>query len=88
MLLVVKNVPNSDERTSCSVLASSSGSPIGGIHVKFEQTTATASLASLAGRFGTVSASAGGRLCTSASLDRNRITDLFSANGAIAAAYS
>ena len=54
--------------------------------MKFEHTTATDLPCFTAGRFGIVSASAGGRLCSSASLDRIRITDLFSANGATAAA--
>ena len=56
------------------------------MHVKFEHTTATDLPCFTAGRFGIVSASAGGRLCSSASLDRIRITDLFNANGATAAA--
>ena len=54
--------------------------------MKFEHTTATDLPCFTAGRFGIVSASAGGRLCSSASLDRIRITDLFNANGATAAA--
>src|SRR5664279_1984360 len=59
--------------------ASSSGSSVGGRQVKLVQTTATDFFSFSAGRFGIISASAGGKLSATASLSVRCTTDKLTA---------
>src|SRR5208337_2524520 len=70
---------------SRSSAVNSSGFSTGGRQAKSVHTIATDFFAFSAGRFGTVSASTGGRFCATASLSVRWTTDLLTANGATAA---
>ncbi len=70
------------------IFDSSAGLSTGGWQAKFVQTIATDFFSFSAGRFGTVSASTGGRFCATASLSVRCTTDLLTAKGAIAACKS
>src|SRR5260370_20130300 len=67
---------------------SSAGSEIGGWQLKLLHTTATVCPFLIAGKLGIVSASAGGSICGTAPPSGRWTTDLFSENGATAAAYN